>query len=83
MLAPEVPRAPRTNVLFGRASQRFPDEGQSEAAVRSDIAASLAELQAIRELDIGPTSMHVVGTTCTSQPCCALVMCIYASEPWR
>ena len=58
-------------------------EGQSEAAVRSDIAASLAELQASRELDLGPTSMHVVGTTCTSQPCCALVMCIYASEPWR
>ena len=49
----------------------------------SDIAASLAELQASRELDLGPTSMHVVGTTCTSEPCCALVMCIYASEPWR
>ena len=47
------------------------------------VARRLAELQASRELDLGPTSMHVVGTTCTSEPCCALVMCIYASEPWR
>ena len=58
-------------------------EGSSELSVRDQITASLAELQASRRMAIGETQMCVVGATCTDEPCCALVLCAYASEPWN
>lgn len=57
-------------------------EGDDEARVRADIAASLAALQAHRETELGPVHMRVVGAECTGEPVCALVLCAYAAEPW-
>lgn len=57
-------------------------EGDDEAAVRADLASSLADLQAHRELDLGPAHVRVVGVECTGEPVCALVLCAYAAEPW-
>lgn len=57
-------------------------EGHDEASVRADLAASLADLQAHRDLDLGPVHLRVVGAVCTGEPVCALVLCAYAAEPW-
>jgi arginine decarboxylase len=57
-------------------------EGRSEHQVRSDIDASLRQLQAGRGLDMGPINMRVVGATVVDRPVCALVLCSYATEPW-
>jgi arginine decarboxylase len=57
-------------------------EGTCEQDVRDAISASLRDLQAIRELDLGPVQTSVVGATCTDTPTCALVICGYGTEPW-
>jgi arginine decarboxylase len=57
-------------------------EGTTERDTRSQIAASLRDLQAIRDLDLGPIHMSVVGAMCTGAPICALVICGYATEAW-
>src|SRR5262245_13933136 len=58
-------------------------EGTREHDVREQIAASLRDLQAIRRLELGPIRSCVVGAMCTGTPTCALVICGYATEPWR
>ena len=57
-------------------------EGTREQDVRDAISASLRDLQAIRELDLGPVHTSVVGAMCTGIPTCALVICGYGTEPW-
>ncbi len=57
-------------------------EGDDEAGVRTDIAASLAALQRGRQIELGPAHSRVVGARCTDVPVCALVLCAYATEPW-
>jgi arginine decarboxylase len=56
--------------------------GPGEGTVRSQIAASLDQLQLGRGLDLGPATQRVVGGTVVDQPICALVLCAYATEPW-
>ncbi len=58
-------------------------EGTREDDVREQITASLGDLHAIRGLDLGPIHTCVVGAMCTGAPACALVICGYATEPWR
>lgn len=57
-------------------------DGASERCVREQITASLEDLQAGREIDLGPIEMAVVGAPCTGTPICALVLCAYLVEPW-
>jgi arginine decarboxylase len=57
-------------------------EGTGEGTVRRQIETSLADLQATRGLALGPPQMRISGATCVSQPICALVLCVYGSEPW-
>jgi arginine decarboxylase len=57
-------------------------EGGDESAVRGDIAASLDELQVSRGVDLGPPNVRVIGGLCTGEPCCALVLCAFATEGW-
>ena len=57
-------------------------EGAREQAVRDQIAASVADLQAIRGLDLGPVRTRVVGAMCSGAPTCALVICGYETVPW-
>jgi arginine decarboxylase len=56
--------------------------GDREQAVRDQITASLADLQAIRRLDLGPVHSCVIGAMCPGTPTCALVICGYATESW-
>ncbi len=59
-------------------------EGTSEAFVRDQISTSLEDLRRHRDDgDLGPPQMHVIGATCTGQATCALVVCVYAVEPWQ
>jgi hypothetical protein len=50
--------------------------------VRTQIAASLEDLHAIRGLDLGPIHTSVVGAMCTGAPTCALVVCGYGTQGW-
>ncbi len=57
-------------------------EGVREQDVRSQIHASLRDLQAIRRVQLGPVRSCVVGAMCTGTPTSALVICAYGTEPW-
>jgi arginine decarboxylase len=57
-------------------------EGPSESGVRSDLAASLEQLQRGRGIHFGTMRQRVIGATVTDRPLCALVLCAYATEPW-
>lgn len=57
-------------------------EGRCEEDVRTQITASLRDLQAIRGLDLGRIHTSVVGAKCAGTPTCALVICGYGTEPW-
>jgi arginine decarboxylase len=60
-------------------------EGPDEAVVRADIAASLAALRSGRGADgdaLGDTNVVVQGITCVDEPVCALVVAVFAAEPW-
>jgi arginine decarboxylase len=60
-------------------------EGHSEAEVVSDIGASLASLRRGRGKAgerLVEQSMVTSGTTCTTEPVCALVMAVFTAEPW-
>jgi arginine decarboxylase len=48
----------------------------SEHRVRSNITASLADMQAIRGLDLGPVETCLMGAMCTGAPTCVLVLCV-------
>jgi arginine decarboxylase len=57
-------------------------EGTNEHAVREEIAASLEDLQTSRGFTLGPPQSRVIGGVCTERPICALVICVYGSDPW-
>jgi arginine decarboxylase len=57
-------------------------EGDSEDAVRNLIEGSLTDLQATRNLDLGPAQTCVIGGTCAGSPLCALVVVAFGAEPW-
>lgn len=57
-------------------------EGPCERTVRSDISASLDQLQLGRGLVLGRPHQRVVGSTVVDQPICALVLCAFATEAW-
>lgn len=57
-------------------------EGSSESSVRAAIASSLDDLQSARDLELGAIRMSVVGAKCSGAPTCALVICVFGTEPW-
>jgi len=57
-------------------------EGTDEEVVRLDIVASLHQMQAARDLDLGEIHLRLAGATCAAEPLCALVLCAYATEQW-
>jgi len=57
-------------------------EGICERTVRTQISASLDQLQYGRGLHLGPSNQRVVGGTVVDRPICALVLCAYATESW-
>jgi arginine decarboxylase len=61
-------------------------EGPSGAGVRADIEASLASMRRGRG-DAGDrlsdVQMVAQGVTCNDQPVCALVVAVFAAEPWH
>jgi len=58
-------------------------DGNSEETVKRDIAQSLENLMATRNVNFGPINMKVVGITCEHQPVCALVAAVYKSVNWN
>jgi len=58
-------------------------EGHSESKVRDDIRKTLGALMETRKVDFGPIHMQVVGTTCTDEPACAMVVAVYQASDWR
>lgn len=66
-----------------RAGLLVEHEGNSEAEVRDDIAASLTALARNRNMQFGPHQVHVVGTKCTDLPTCALVVAVFESNSWQ
>lgn len=57
-------------------------EGGSESGVRSEIDASLAQLQRGRGLAFGRPQQRVIGGTVVDRPICALVLCAFEAEAW-
>ncbi len=60
-------------------------EGRSEAKVRSDVELSLASLRQGRGAagdSLGEAQIITSGLTCTDQPVCALVVAVFAAQPW-
>lgn len=58
-------------------------EGHSESEVQEDIRHSLIALARNRNMQFGPTHMHVVGTKCIDLPTCALVVAVFQSAGWQ
>jgi arginine decarboxylase len=59
-------------------------EGDDEAQVRADLAASMAALVAGRpEQRFGALQTAVRGGVCHDQPICSLVVAVYEAEGWR
>lgn len=47
-----------------------------------DLRATLATMQRNRGVALGPTEVEIASASCESDPVCALVIAVYASEPW-
>lgn len=61
-------------------------EGGSEVKVTSDIELSLASLRRGRGDTgdrLGDPELRTAGVTCTDQPVCALVVAVFAVQPWH
>ena len=52
------------------------------ARLRDDLAATLGAMQRGRGIDLGPVHTEIASATCESEPVCALVVAVYAAEPW-
>jgi len=56
-------------------------DSDRDALVR-DLHATLEAMRSSRELDLGPVQTEVASATCVDRPVCALVVAVYACEPW-
>ena len=52
------------------------------ARLEHDLAATLEAMRASRELRYGPVHTEIASVPCTGRPVCALVVAVYACEPW-
>lgn len=58
-------------------------EGQSEAAVKDSITASLKALMETRGIDFGAIQMRIQGAICEGEPVCAMVAAAYQTSDWN
>ncbi len=47
-----------------------------------DLAATLQAMQRSRGIDFGPVHTEIASVTCEVEPVCALVVAVYAHQPW-
>jgi arginine decarboxylase len=47
-----------------------------------DLHATLEAMQRSRGVRLGPVQTEITGARCTGEPVCALVIAVYAAEPW-
>ena len=47
-----------------------------------DLAATLEAMRASREFNYGPVHTEIASAPCVDRPVCALVVAVYACEPW-
>ena len=57
--------------------------GSSRRSVETAIGSTLDSMKRDRPYDYAKNESEVVGITCDDDPVCALVVAVYASEPWR
>lgn len=48
----------------------------------ADLHATLASMQRGRGIDYGEVHTEIASATCTDRPVCALVIAVYAAQPW-
>lgn len=48
----------------------------------ADLRTTLAAMQTTRGIDFGTAHTEIASATCIAQPVCALVIAVYASQPW-
>jgi len=56
--------------------------GSSRRSVHGAIEATLDSMKAARDYDYGKNESEIVGGVCEGEPLCALVIAVYASQPW-
>jgi arginine decarboxylase len=47
-----------------------------------DLHTTLGAMRLLRDVDYGPAQTAIASRLCTKQPVCALVVAVYACEPW-
>ena len=52
------------------------------ARLQHDLAATLVAMQRGRAVELGPVHTEIASVTCESEPVCALVVAVYAAQPW-
>jgi arginine decarboxylase len=50
--------------------------------LQADLHATLNAMRAYRDTTFGPVQTQIASTTCTERPVCALVVAVFACEPW-
>lgn len=50
--------------------------------LEADLHATLRTMQHNRGVDLGPVQCQLASVRCEEQPVCALVIAVYASQPW-
>ena len=56
--------------------------GTSKRSVETAIEATLVSMKDARPYDYGKNETAIAGIVCEGDPVCALVIAVYASEPW-
>ena len=50
--------------------------------LEQDLHITLGAMRCYRDVDCGPVQMAIASHLCTTLPVCALVVAVYACEPW-
>jgi arginine decarboxylase len=50
--------------------------------LEADLHATLNAMRAYRDIAFGPVQTQIASKTCIAQPVCALVVAVFACEPW-
>jgi arginine decarboxylase len=56
--------------------------GGDRQRLQDDLHATLAAMRTARTIDYGPVETEIASAPCLERPVCALVVAVYACEPW-
>ena len=56
--------------------------GDDRDRLERDLHTTLDAMRRYRDVDYGPVQMAIASRQCMTQPVCALVVAVYACEPW-